>query len=42
IKDVIMEETKRDEMVQILENFVGQLHMEGNLESEPAVAENAS
>jgi nifR3 family TIM-barrel protein len=42
IKDVIMEETKRDEMVHILENFVGQLHMEGNLESEPAVAENAS
>lgn len=42
IKDVIMEGTKRDEMVQILENFVSQLKSEGNLESEPVIAGSAS
>ncbi|MEC4568905.1 tRNA dihydrouridine synthase DusB [Paenibacillus sp. CMAA1739] len=30
IKDVIMEETKRDDMVRILEQFVSQLHMVEN------------
>lgn len=29
VKDVIMEETKRDEMVRILEDFVGQLQQDG-------------
>lgn len=36
IKDVIMEETKRDEMVRILENFVAELHVESHGEAESA------
>jgi len=36
IKDVIMEETKRDEMVRILENFVAELHVENHGEAESA------
>ncbi|WP_055105420.1 tRNA dihydrouridine synthase DusB [Paenibacillus ihumii] len=36
IKDVIMEETKRDEMVRILENFVANLSGEGSEEAESA------
>ncbi|MDP1512968.1 tRNA dihydrouridine synthase DusB [Paenibacillus ottowii] len=38
IKDVIMEETKRDDMVRILEQFVSQLHMVENegLSTDPA------
>jgi tRNA-dihydrouridine synthase len=42
IKDVIMEGTKRDQMVQILENFVGQIQNEEHVDAESAVAENAS
>ena len=36
IKDVIMEETKRDEMVRILENFVAELNVESHGEAESA------
>lgn len=36
IKDVIMEETKRDEMVRILENFVANLSSESSGEAESA------
>ncbi|WHX49205.1 tRNA dihydrouridine synthase DusB [Paenibacillus woosongensis] len=36
IKDVIMEETKRDEMVRILENFVANLSIENAKEAESA------
>ncbi|GIP61308.1 tRNA dihydrouridine synthase DusB [Paenibacillus sp. FSL W8-0186] len=36
IKDVIMEETKRDEMVRILENFVANLSIENAEEAESA------
>ncbi|KAF6560467.1 tRNA dihydrouridine synthase DusB [Paenibacillus sp. EKM202P] len=39
IKDVIMEETKRDDMVRILEQFVSQLHM---VESEGLSTDAAS
>lgn len=36
IKDVIMEETKRDEMVRILENFVAELNVNSHGEAESA------
>ncbi|MGQ3481485.1 tRNA dihydrouridine synthase DusB [Paenibacillus sp. TY11] len=38
IKDVIMEETKRDDMVRILDQFVSQLHMVENDEPSTSVA----
>ncbi|WP_334075514.1 MULTISPECIES: tRNA dihydrouridine synthase DusB [Paenibacillus] len=36
VKDIIMEETKRDEMVRILENFVAELNAENYGEAESA------
>ncbi|MXO76830.1 tRNA dihydrouridine synthase DusB [Paenibacillus sp. OT2-17] len=38
IKDVIMEETKRDDMVRILDQFVSQLHMVDNDEPSTSAA----
>ncbi|MGO4950630.1 tRNA dihydrouridine synthase DusB [Paenibacillus sp. DRB1-1] len=42
IKDVIMEETKRDDMVHILEQFVSQLHMVENDEPSTSAASPAA
>ncbi|MCF2716739.1 tRNA dihydrouridine synthase DusB [Paenibacillus sp. UKAQ_18] len=42
IKDVIMEETKRDDMVRILDQFVSQLHMVDNDESSTSAASPAA
>ncbi|MEC0182786.1 tRNA dihydrouridine synthase DusB [Paenibacillus peoriae] len=42
IKDVIMEETKRDDMVRILDQFVSQLHMVENDEPSASVASPAA
>ncbi|WP_328801389.1 tRNA dihydrouridine synthase DusB [Paenibacillus sp. LX16] len=41
IKDVIMEETKRDDMVRILDQFVSQLHMVDNDEASTSAASPA-
>ncbi|QYK64986.1 tRNA dihydrouridine synthase DusB [Paenibacillus sp. S02] len=42
IKDVIMEETKRDDMVHILDQFVSQLHMVENDEPSTSAASPAA
>ncbi|MCP3797371.1 tRNA dihydrouridine synthase DusB [Paenibacillus sp. SEL1] len=42
IKDVIMEETKRDDMVRILDQFVSQLHMVDNDEPSTSAASPAA
>ncbi|WP_025719312.1 tRNA dihydrouridine synthase DusB [Paenibacillus polymyxa] len=42
IKDVIMEETKRDDMVRILDQFVSQLHMVDNDEASTSAASPAA
>jgi nifR3 family TIM-barrel protein len=42
IKDVIMEETKRDDMVRILDQFVSQLHMVENDEPSTSAASPAA
>ncbi|WDZ64193.1 tRNA dihydrouridine synthase DusB [Paenibacillus polymyxa] len=42
IKDVIMEETKRDDMVRILDQFVSQLHMLENDEPSTSAASPAA
>ncbi|MGG4213724.1 tRNA dihydrouridine synthase DusB [Paenibacillus sp. FSL L8-0638] len=42
IKDVIMEETKRDDMVRILDQFVSQLHMVENDEPSTSTASPAA
>ncbi|KAF6574634.1 MULTISPECIES: tRNA dihydrouridine synthase DusB [Paenibacillus] len=42
IKDVIMEETKRDDMVRILDQFVSQLHMVDNDEPSTSSASPAA
>ncbi|EHS59959.1 tRNA dihydrouridine synthase DusB [Paenibacillus kribbensis] len=42
IKDVIMEETKRDDMVRILDQFVSQLHMVENDEPSAGAASPAA
>ncbi|MGG4218579.1 tRNA dihydrouridine synthase DusB [Paenibacillus jamilae] len=42
IKDVIMEETKRDDMVRILDQFVSQLHMVDNEELSTGAASLAT